>query len=46
MLRMIGHEDKSLVEDLMAGVRITGNSELSGVFLVDFRPAMLEQQDL
>ena len=43
---MIGHEDKSLVEDLMAGMRITGNSELSGVFPVDFRPAMLEQQDL
>ena len=39
MLRMIGHEDKSLVEDLMAGMRITGNSELSGVFPVDFRPA-------
>ena len=46
LLRMIDYQDKSLVEDLVSGMRITGDADLTGVFPVDFRPAMLDQSDL
>lgn len=46
LLREIGHQDGHLVEDLVRGMRITGDAELTRVFPIDFRPAMLEQKDL
>ena len=46
LVDLVGHEDKDLFRDLVSGMRITGNAELTGAFVVDFKPAQLEEKDL
>lgn len=46
LLDYIGHPDQKLVDDIIQGMRITGNADQTGVFPVDFRPAQLEEEDL
>lgn len=46
LVDLVGHEDKDLFRDLVSGMRITGNAEPTGAFVVDFKPAQLEEKDL
>ena len=46
LMEEILHPDKSLVNDLIQGMRITGNAMPTGVFPPDFKPAQLEEVDL
>ena len=46
LLVEIGYQDKSLVNDLVQGMRITGNAQPTGMFPSDFKPAQLEEVDL
>lgn len=46
MLKEINHADKNLVPDMLSGMSITGNADVSGVFAPDFKPAQVEVSDL
>jgi len=46
LLDYIGHPDQKLVDDIIQGMRITGNADQTGVFPVDFRPAQLEERHM
>eukprot|EP00434_Breviolum_minutum_P032259 symbB.v1.2.028531.t1/scaffold3033.1/size83406/1 len=45
LVDLVGHEDKDLFRDLVFGMRITGNAEPTQLFVVDFKPAQLEDKD-
>ena len=45
LVDLVGHEDKDLFRDLVSGMRITGNAEPTQLFVVDFKPAQLEDKD-
>ena len=46
MLKEIDYADRNLVGDMLSGMCITGNADVSGVFAPDFKPAQVEVSDL
>ena len=46
LLKIVGYGDRHLVEDMCKGTSITGEGRVTGCFAPEFKPPMLDKEDL
>ena len=46
LLKIVGYGDRHLVEDMCKGMSITGEGRVTGCFAPEFKPPMLDKEDL
>ena len=46
LLKIVGYEDRHLVADMCRGMTITGEGRVTGCFAAEFKPPMLDKEDL